>query len=286
MRPGDGARRCDAVSAHVRGDGCGIIASVLSLTSPHSMIELGVNIDHVATLRQQRHTAYPDPIQAALRAEDAGADAITLHLREDRRHIQDRDVFALRDQLRTRMNLECAVTPEMLHIACQVRPHDVCLVPEKRHELTTEGGLDVIGAHQAITDAVHRLTQAGSRVSLFIDPDPVQIDAAARAGAPVIELHTGAYAESDDPAVQAAEIERIRRAIDAGLKLGLKVNAGHGLHYGNVTPIAELAGISELNIGHAIVAQAIFDGWDKAVRDMKALLILARDPRRQNGRRV
>jgi len=248
------------------------------------MIELGVNIDHVATLRQQRHTVYPDPVQAALRAEDAGADAITLHLREDRRHIQDADVFALRPQLRTRMNLECAVTEEMLAIACQVRPHDVCLVPEKRHELTTEGGLNVLGARQAIADAVARLTEAGARVSLFIDPDVRQIEAAASVGAPVIELHTGAYAESDDPQVQEAEVRRIRLAIDAGLRLGLKVNAGHGLHYGNVTAIAALDGISELNIGHAIVAQAVFDGWEKAVRDMKALMIMARDPKRASGR--
>jgi len=244
------------------------------------MIELGVNIDHVATLRQQRHTVYPDPVQAALRAEQAGADAITLHLREDRRHIQDADVYALRSKLTTRMNLECAVTPEMLDIACQVRPHDVCLVPEKRHELTTEGGLDVIGGQQAVAQAVSRLTEAGVRVSLFIDPEVDQIEAAAQAGARVIELHTGAYAETDDSTVQASEIKRIKLAISAGLRLGMRVNAGHGLHYGNVTGIAELQGISELNIGHAIVAQAVFDGWEKAVRDMKALLIMARDPRR------
>jgi len=248
------------------------------------MIELGVNIDHVATLRQQRHTSYPDPVQAALLAEQAGADAITLHLREDRRHIQDADVFALRPQLRTRMNLECAVTPEMIAIACEVRPHDVCLVPEKRHELTTEGGLDVVTGHLAIAQAVSDLTQAGARVSLFIDPEVNQIEAAARAGARVIELHTGAYAESEDPAVQQAELQRIRSAIRAGLRLGLRVNAGHGLHYGNVTAIAELEGISELNIGHAIVAQAVFDGWEKAVRDMKGLMILARDPRRAGAR--
>jgi len=239
------------------------------------MIELGVNIDHVATLRQQRHTAYPDPIAAALRAEDAGADLITLHLREDRRHIQDADVYAIRPQLRTRMNLECAVTPEMLEIACAVKPSDVCLVPEKRTELTTEGGLEVAGAMGPVSDAVALLAEAGIRVSLFIDPDPVQIAAAAKAGAPVIELHTGAYAEAEGEAAQA-ELQRIRLAVAEGLRHGLRVNAGHGLHYGNVKPVAALDGISELNIGHAIVAQSIFDGWEKAVRDMKALMVQAR----------
>ena len=239
------------------------------------MIELGVNIDHVATLRQQRHTIYPDPVAAALRAEDAGADMITLHLREDRRHIQDADVYAIRPLLRTRMNLECAVTAEMLEIACAVKPSDVCLVPEKRTELTTEGGLEVAGAFAAVSDAVGLLAEAGIRVSLFIDPDPVQIEAAARAGAPVIELHTGAYAESEGEAAQA-ELQRIRVAVAEGLRHGLRVNAGHGLHYGNVKPVAALDGISELNIGHAIVAQAVFDGWEKAVRDMKALMVQAR----------
>lgn len=239
------------------------------------MIELGVNIDHVATLRQQRHTTYPDPVAAALRAEDAGADLITLHLREDRRHIQDADVYAIRPRLRTRMNLECAVTPEMLEIACAVKPNDVCLVPEKRTELTTEGGLEVAGALSAVTDAVGLLTETGIRVSLFIDPDPAQIEAAARAGAPVIELHTGAYAEAEGEAAQA-ELERIRVAVAEGLRHGLRVNAGHGLHYGNVKPVAAMDGISELNIGNAIVAQAVFDGWEKAVRDMKALMVQAR----------
>ena len=239
------------------------------------MIELGVNIDHVATLRQQRHTTYPDPVQAALRAEDAGADLITLHLREDRRHIQDADVHAIRPLLRTRMNLECAVTPEMLEIACAVRPSDVCLVPEKRTELTTEGGLDVAGALLAVGSAVARLQQAGIRVSLFIDPDLAQIQAAAQIGAPVIELHTGAYAEAQGDQVQH-ELDRLRAALAEGLRHGMRVNAGHGLHYGNVAPIAALDGIAELNIGHAIVAQAVFDGWDKAVRDMKALMVQAR----------
>jgi len=239
------------------------------------MIELGVNIDHVATLRQQRHTVYPDPVRAALLAEEAGADAITLHLREDRRHIQDADVWAIRAKLRTRMNLECAVTEEMLGIACEVKPHDVCLVPEKRHELTTEGGLDVVGGRDAIEPAVRRLHAVGARVSLFIDPDPRQIQAAAECGAGVIELHTGAYAELEDADARATEIERIRAAIAAGKRLGLRVNAGHGLHYENVGDIAALPGISELNIGHAIVAQAVFDGWSRAVTDMKALMISA-----------
>ncbi|MBO1017820.1 pyridoxine 5'-phosphate synthase [Achromobacter sp. SD115] len=239
------------------------------------MIELGVNIDHVATLRQQRHTTYPDPVLAALRAEDAGADLITLHLREDRRHIQDKDVYAMRPQLRTRMNLECAVTAEMLEIACAVKPSDVCLVPEKRTELTTEGGLEVAGAMGSVSDAVGLLAEAGIRVSLFIDPDPVQIAAAAKAGAPVIELHTGAYAEAEGEAAEA-ELQRLRLAVAEGLRHGLRVNAGHGLHYGNVKPVAALDGIAELNIGHAIVAQAVFDGWEKAVRDMKALMVQAR----------
>ncbi len=235
-------------------------------------MELGVNIDHVATIRQQRGTTYPDVVQAALRAEDAGADLITLHLREDRRHMQDRDVFAIREALRTRMNLECAVTEEMLTIACKAQPDDVCLVPEKREELTTEGGLDVLGRFDAVQTAVARLQDAGIRVSLFIDPEPDQIDAAKRAGATVIELHTGAYAELPEGARRDEEVERLRSAIVRGIGHGLRVNAGHGLHYGNVQAIARLPGLAELNIGHAIVAQAIFDGWEKAVRDMKALL--------------
>ncbi|MGB3291135.1 MAG: pyridoxine 5'-phosphate synthase [Burkholderiaceae bacterium] len=236
------------------------------------MIELGVNIDHVATLRQQRYTVYPDPIQAALRAEDAGADLITLHLREDRRHIQDADVSAMRPVLRTRMNLECAITPEMLDIACRVRPHDVCLVPEKRSELTTEGGLDVLGQFEAVRRAVTQLHDAGIRVSLFIDPEAEQIDAARRAGATVIELHTGAYSDATDASGVDAELVRLRGAVATGVGLGLRVNAGHGLHYDNVQPIVAISGIAELNIGHAIVARAVFDGWEKAVRDMKALL--------------
>jgi len=237
-------------------------------------MELGVNIDHVATLRQQRHTRYPDPIAAALAAEDAGADLITLHLREDRRHIQDADVRALRPRLRTRMNLECAITPEMLAIACDVRPHDVCLVPERRAELTTEGGLDVAGNLAAVTRAVAQLHDAAIRVSLFIDPDVTQLQACVAAGARIVELHTGAYADAA-AADQPAQLARVEAAVAEGVRLGLRVNAGHGLHYGNVQAIAALPGIRELNIGHAIVAQAVFDGWEKAVRDMKALIVTA-----------
>lgn len=244
------------------------------------MIELGVNIDHVATLRQQRFTDYPDPIQAALRAEDAGADVITLHLREDRRHIQDADVVAMRPLLRTRMNLECAITPEMLDFACQVLPQDVCLVPERREELTTEGGLDVVGHYQEVKAAVDRLHNAGIRVSLFIDADHSQIQAAHDVGANIIELHTGAYAHADNqPDLQHQQLQRLRSGVAKAVGLGLRVNAGHGLHYENVQAIAAMPGIDELNIGHAIVARAVFDGWEKAVRDMKALMITAQSSR-------
>lgn len=236
------------------------------------MIDLGVNIDHVATLRQQRRGTYPDPIKAALLAEQAGADAITLHLREDRRHILDRDVYELRPLLLTRMNLECAITPEMLNIASEVKPHEVCLVPERREELTTEGGLDVIKYFEQTRDAIAQLEESGSRVSLFIDPEFDQIDAVVRAGARVIEIHTGKYSNALDPQDSSHELARIKKAIAHALSHGLKVNAGHGLHYQNVQAIVALGGISELNIGHAIVAQSIFDGWAKAVRDMKALL--------------
>ena len=245
------------------------------LTSP-TVIELGVNIDHVATLRNARGTRYPDPIRAALDAEAAGADAITLHLREDRRHIVDADVRSLRPQLSTRMNLECAVTQEMLDIACDVRPHDVCLVPEKRAELTTEGGLDVAGHFESVRAACRQLTDAGSRVSLFIDADETQIRAAHEVGAPVIELHTGRYADAHDEGEQRREYERVVRGVELGASLGLKVNAGHGLHYTNVQQIAAIEGIVELNIGHAIVAHAIFVGWDNAVREMKAIMVAAR----------
>ncbi|KAA0090596.1 pyridoxine 5'-phosphate synthase [Paraburkholderia sp. T12-10] len=245
------------------------------LTSP-TVIDLGVNIDHVATLRNARGTRYPDPIRAALDAEAAGADAITLHLREDRRHIVDADVRSLRPQLSTRMNLECAVTQEMLDIACDVRPHDVCLVPEKRAELTTEGGLDVAGHFESVRAACRQLTDAGSRVSLFIDADETQIRAAHEVGAPVIELHTGRYADAHDEGEQRREYERVVRGVELGASLGLKVNAGHGLHYTNVPQIAAIEGIVELNIGHAIVAHAIFVGWDNAVREMKAIMVAAR----------
>ncbi|GAB3625232.1 pyridoxine 5'-phosphate synthase [Pandoraea terrae] len=248
----------------------------MSLFDHSPVIDLGVNIDHVATLRNARGTVYPDPIQAALLAEEAGADVITLHLREDRRHIKDEDVTNLRGRLKTRMNLECAVTEEMLAFACRVKPEDVCLVPEKREEVTTEGGLDVVGLYDSVAAATARLMASGSRVSLFIDPDDAAIRAAARMGAPVIELHTGRYAEARDEASQLAEFARIERSVELGLSLGLKVNAGHGLHYQNVQPIAAIEGIAELNIGHAIVAHAIFAGWQNAVREMKAIMIASR----------
>jgi pyridoxine 5-phosphate synthase len=239
------------------------------------VIELGVNIDHVATLRQVRGTAYPDPVRAALLAENAGADAITLHLREDRRHIQDRDVDALRAQLRTRMNLESAITREMLQIALRVRPQDVCLVPERRMELTTEGGLDVVSQFERVRQACELLGGSGIRVSLFINADTAQIDAAKAAGAPVIELHTGHYADAAGEE-QRAEFERIRQAVEYGKRIGLKVNAGHGLNYDNVGAIAAIQGVAELNIGHAIVAHAVFAGWEAAVREMKRLMTEAR----------
>jgi len=238
-------------------------------------IELGINIDHVATLRNARGTVYPDPIRAAALAEEAGADLITLHLREDRRHIKDADLFALRPLIKTRMNLECAVTPEMIDIACKVKPHDVCLVPEKREEVTTEGGLDVVGHFDAVKAATKKLLEAGIRVSLFIDPEEKQIQAAKDVGATVVELHTGRYADLDG-AKQVKELERIRKAAIFGKSIGLRVNAGHGLHEGNVKPIAAIAELSELNIGHAIVAEALFKGWQKAITDMKALMVQGR----------
>ncbi|MDR9436928.1 MAG: pyridoxine 5'-phosphate synthase [Thiohalophilus sp.] len=239
-------------------------------------ILLGVNIDHIATLRQSRGTLYPEPIQAALLAEQAGADSITLHLREDRRHIQDRDVLMLRDLVQTRMNLEMAVTDEMLAIARQIKPADCCLVPERREELTTEGGLDVKGQRQRIGDACQQLADAGVRVSLFVDADPEQISAAADCGAPVIEIHTGHYADATTAANRESEFDKIARAMEQGLGLGLQVNAGHGLHYHNVGRIAALAGIRELNIGHAIVARSVFSGLEEAVREMKRLMVAAR----------
>jgi pyridoxine 5-phosphate synthase len=233
---------------------------------------LGVNIDHVATIRQARGTRYPEPIQAVLVAEQAGADAITLHLREDRRHIQDRDVEALRDILQTRMNLEMAATEAMGVIARRIRPADCCLVPERREELTTEGGLDVAGSRDQLKDFCSMLAEAGIRVSLFIDPDPIQLDAAREVGAPVVEIHTGRYADARVPAERAAELERIRRAVAQGVELGLQVNAGHGLDYHNVKAVAAIPGVRELNIGHAIIARAIFSGLHAAVRDMKRLI--------------
>jgi pyridoxine 5-phosphate synthase len=239
------------------------------------VIALGVNIDHVATLRQARRGRYPDPLYAALTAEEAGADSITLHLREDRRHIQDRDVTALREALQTRMNLEMAVTEEMVRIAQKVLPQDCCLVPESRQELTTEGGLNVLEHGARIGDAVTALGASGVRVSLFIDPDPEQIEAAQRAGAPVIELHTGTYADSTG-AARAREFERLSAGAKFAARLGLIVNAGHGLDYHNVGPIAAIPEIVELNIGHAIVARSIVDGLAKAVRDMKELMRAAR----------
>ncbi len=244
---------------------------------PHSdPILLGVNIDHVATLRQSRGTRYPEPLQAALLAEQAGADGITLHLREDRRHIQERDVEMLSGMLQTRMNLEMAVTEEMLDIACRIRPADCCLVPERREELTTEGGLDVAGQKDRIREACTRLAKAGVRVSLFIDAEPEQVAAAAAVGAPVIELHTGHYADAHDEAARARELQRIVQAVEQGRELGLQVNAGHGLHYHNVSEIAAIPGVRELNIGHAIIARAIFTGLEEAVREMKRLMTEAR----------
>jgi pyridoxine 5-phosphate synthase len=240
------------------------------------MIQLGVNVDHVATLRQVRGTPYPSPVQAALLAESAGADLITLHLREDRRHIQDQDVEILRRVLTTRMNLESAVTAQMLAIALRIRPHDICLVPERRAELTTEGGLDVKGNLARVQEACRELAAAGIRVSLFIAAERGQIDAAREAGAAAIEIHTGAYAEAENTPRQEEELARIRREARYAAGLGMKVNAGHGLHYHNVQPVAAIAEIAELNIGHAIVARALFEGWSEAVREMKRLMVEAR----------
>jgi pyridoxine 5-phosphate synthase len=238
-------------------------------------LHLGVNIDHVATLRQARGTNYPDPIEAALIAEQAGADSITLHLREDRRHIQDHDLEALKAVMTTHMNLELAVTEEMLDIAINTAPQDGCLVPEKREELTTEGGLDVVRQPDKIKAACARLLENDIRVSIFIDPDPLQLDAALAAGAPVVELHTGAYADAE-PSQQEYELARIVRAAEHASGIGLIVNAGHGLHYGNVSAIAKIPQIAELNIGHAIVARAVFDGMTNAVADMKSIVRDAR----------
>lgn len=244
------------------------------------MIKLGVNIDHVATLRQARGTRYPDPIQAAREAEQAGADSITLHLREDRRHIQDRDVEILRQLLQTRMNLEMAVADDIIAFACRVRPQDCCLVPERRQELTTEGGLDVACGLKKISAACARLADAGVRVSLFVDADAAQIEAAARTGAPAIEIHTGRYADAESGVAQRQELVRIEQAVQQGRELKLQVNAGHGLNYHNVQAIAAIPGIAELNIGHAIIARALFTGLPEAVREMKRLMteVVIRNP--------
>lgn len=233
---------------------------------------LGVNIDHIATLRQARGTRYPDPVHGALLAEEAGADGITVHLREDCRHIQERDVRLLAEVLNTRMNLEMAVTPAMLDFAEEIKPAHVCLVPEKREELTTEGGLDVCSHFDQVASACKRLAEAGCEVSLFIDPDPGQIEAAARCQAPVVELHTGTYADAETAERQRSELERIKLAARRARELGLIVNAGHGLHYHNVEAIAEIPELHELNIGHALIAHALFVGMKQAVIEMRSLM--------------
>jgi pyridoxine 5-phosphate synthase len=240
------------------------------------VILLGVNIDHVATLRQARGTRYPEPVQAALIAEQAGADGITAHLREDRRHIQDRDIYLLREMLQTKLNLEMAVTETMIAVALEVKPHACCLVPERREELTTEGGLDVVAAPGRMRDACQTLAEAGIEVSLFIDPDFAQIDAAVKAGAPVVELHTGRYADAQTLQEQQQELLRIQHAAQYAHQAGLQVNAGHGLNLHNVEAICRLPQIVELNIGHSIIAQAVFSGLDQAVRDMKRIMREAR----------
>ena len=241
-----------------------------------SEIFLGVNIDHVATLRNARGTSYPDPVLAAGLAEQAGADGITIHLREDRRHITDRDVEILRQTLQTPMNLEMAVTEEMVAIACRIKPHFVCLVPEKRTEVTTEGGLDVAGQLAKVQAAISRLAEVGTQVSLFIDADHAQIDAAVAVGAPYIEIHTGRYADATSTAEQLEELARIQEAARYAHGPGLLVNAGHGLHYHNVKPIAAIPEMEELNIGHAIIGRAVFEGLPAAVAEMKRLMIEAR----------
>lgn len=240
-------------------------------------ILLGVNIDHVATLRQARHTRYPDPIEAVFAAENGGADGITVHLREDRRHIQERDVELIQGLLLTRLNLEMAVTDKMIHYAEKINPAHCCFVPEKREELTTEGGLDVVGQEEKVRDATQHLTKLGIEVSLFIDPDFAQIEAAKNIGAPVIEIHTGAYADAKTLDEQQKEFERIKEASEFAAHIGLIVNAGHGLNYQNVQAIARIQVINELNIGHGIIARSIFSGLEAAVRDMKRLMIEARN---------
>ena len=241
-------------------------------------ILLGVNIDHVATLRQARGARYPEPIQAALLVEQAGADSITAHLREDRRHIQDRDIFLLKDLLHTKLNLEMAVTDAMIDMALRVQPQACCLVPERREELTTEGGLDVLGAPEKMKEACQALAAAGVEVSLFIDPELAQIEAAARAGAPVIELHTGRYADAENANDRLQELQRIQTAASHAHAIGLQVNAGHGLNMHNVEAICRIPEIVELNIGHSIISQALFSGLDQAVRDLKRVMRAARLP--------
>jgi pyridoxine 5-phosphate synthase len=241
----------------------------------HPTIYLGVNVDHVATLRQARGTKYPDPLFAAMLAEQAGADSITVHLREDRRHIQDRDVRACKEALQTRLNLEMAASEEMVRIALDVRPSDCCLVPERRAEVTTEGGLNVVAHEADLKNWCQQLRNAGIRVSLFIDPDRAQLEASRRVGAPVVELHTGAYADASG-SQQVHELNRVRDAAQYGASLGLTVHAGHGLNYHNVVPIAAIPQIVELNIGHAIVARAVMNGMHLAVADMKRLMLEAR----------
>ncbi len=236
------------------------------------LIRLGVNIDHVATLRQTRNTLYPDPLQAALLVEQAGADGITAHLREDRRHIQDRDIELLRERVQTRLNLEMAVTDEMIAIAKRIRAQAVCLVPEKREELTTEGGLNVVGQLDTMKAACDQLAEAGCEVSLFIDPDPAQIDAVLNTSAPVIELHTGCYADAVSDVEQKKELARIRAAASYAHQAGLQVNGGHGLQFHNVQAICRIPEIVELNIGHSIIARAVFTGLQAAVQDMKQLI--------------
>lgn len=233
---------------------------------------LGVNIDHVATLRQARGTRYPDPVHAALQVEQAGADSITLHLREDRRHIQDRDVYLLKERMLTRMNLEMAVTAEMIKIACDVKPEDCCLVPEKRQELTTEGGLDIVRHEAEISNACEKLAAAGIKVSLFIDADLQQIDAAKRSGAPVIEIHTGHYADAQNLTEQQQRLNEIVVACEHADTLGLQVNAGHGLNRQNIQAIAGLSPVRELNIGHAIIADSVFMGLEKTIAEYKRLM--------------
>ncbi len=248
----------------------------MKITQSFTPIQLGVNIDHIATIRQARGTRYPEPVQAAIMAEQAGADLITLHLREDRRHIQERDVLLIKEVLLTRMNLEMAVTEEIVAFAEKLRPHDVCLVPERREELTTEGGLDVLKQIGQISDACQRLAAVGTRVSLFIDAELAQIDAAVRVGAPVIEIHTGHFADATNEKGRRQEYQRICSAVKHAVAAGLQVNAGHGLNYHNVADIAVIPEVCELNIGHAIIARALFSGFSEAVREMKHLMLEAR----------